>query len=325
MSRRPRKNNGNRRSGFGALPPWADMRKVIVSTVSIAGIVAAALLLLYVVHATRQFLLTGEEFTLTPPPAFEFLSPNITVTGAANARESSIHAVFQDDFGRSIFLMNIDDRRLQLRNVEWVKDATVTRLWPNRIAVHVVERKPVAYIELPAGRADRDPSENGAPQGAPKRYMLIDADGYILRPKPGVGYKLPIVTGIRLSSDPADRRVRVGRMMALLTDLGEKSADIVEVDVSDVNSLRVRREMPHHSVTLILGNRHFRQRLETFERNYAELEKFLPPASVLDLRLEDRITEVHDRPADDAAAPPSRPGATATKPVAVRKSAEVRE
>ena len=35
-------------------------------------------------------------------------------------------------------------RREELLRLQWVKDATVTRIWPNRLRIQVVEREPVA-------------------------------------------------------------------------------------------------------------------------------------------------------------------------------------
>jgi len=312
------KEPGGGKGLFGTLPAWADMRRIVLGTLAAAAAVAAAMSLLFTVHEVRQFLLTDQRFILSAPPEFEFLSPDISVTGARNALDSSIHAVFQEDFGHSIYLMNLEERRLQLRNVEWVKDATVTRLWPNRIAVHIMERTPVAFVEVPAARRTLDASEDNAT--SPKRFLLIDEEGYILRPKTGVGYKLPIVKGIGLNTDPAARRSRVRRMMAVMDALEEKAADVVEVDVADANDVRIRREMPEHSVTLLLGNRRFKERVELFDQNYRELRKFLPAASILDLRLEDRITEVHDGTEPEAAAPV----AGKTRPAAPHPAPKVR-
>ena len=44
----------------------------------------------------------------------------------------AVEAVFNDDSGRSIYLLPLLDRRQTLRTVDWVKDASIVRLWPNR-------------------------------------------------------------------------------------------------------------------------------------------------------------------------------------------------
>ena len=172
-------------------------------------------------------------------------------------------------------------------------------------------------------RSGEGPHLGGEEDAAPRQFLLIDADGYILHPRSGVAYHLPIIKGVSLRSDLATRRLRVGRMMSLLSTLDEYRDKIIEVDVSDPENLRVRREMPEHSVTLLLGNTRFKQRMDLFDQNYPELRKFLPPVSVLDLTLEDRITEVSDGSAEshsggkarERRAPQPAAAPAATKPV----------
>ena len=55
--------------------------------------------------------------------------------------------------GRSVYLIPLDERRATLRTVDWVKDASVARVWPNRVVVRVAERKPVAFVTLGSRRA----------------------------------------------------------------------------------------------------------------------------------------------------------------------------
>ena len=46
------------------------------------------------------------------------------------------------------------------------------------------------------------------------------------------------------------------------------------------------------AVTLMLGNQHFLQRFQNYLDNRVEISKRMPNATVLDLRLRDRITAV---------------------------------
>ena len=76
------------------------------------------------------------------------IRPTLEIAGAAHASRAQIEAVFADDSGRSVYLLPLSDRRETLRTVDWVKDASIARLWPNRVMVSVAERKPVAFIAL---------------------------------------------------------------------------------------------------------------------------------------------------------------------------------
>ena len=43
----------------------------------------------------------------------------------------------------------LEERRRRLLAIDWVEDASVSRIWPNRLVVRIHERKPVAFVNLP--------------------------------------------------------------------------------------------------------------------------------------------------------------------------------
>jgi cell division protein FtsQ len=158
--------------------------------------------------------------------------------------------------------------------VDWVKDAAVARVWPNRLLVNVSERTPVAFVTL-----------------APSRFGLIDEDGVILPPATD-RFHLPVLTGVHRGDSQEDRRKRVRRMMDLMASLGAASADIAEVDAADPSDLKVKQPANGRMITLLLGDRNFAARYQNFANHYGEIRQKLPGAATLDLRLEDRITVV---------------------------------
>ncbi len=225
---------------------------------------------LYALHRIEQFLIRDERFALNGgDPA-----PTLEITGLSHTSRRSVEAVFNEDSGRSIYLLPLDERRHTLRTVDWVKDASIVRLWPNRVVVRVVERTPVAFIALNASQ-----------------FALIDEDGVVLPPAPD-RFTLPVLAGLRPSDPIADRRDRVHRMLRLTRDLGSRTADISEIDVSDPDNLKVTQRFEGGMVTLLLGDRDYSLRYQNFVRNYPEIKRRLPGAATLDMRLEDRITVV---------------------------------
>jgi cell division protein FtsQ len=225
---------------------------------------------LYALYRTEQFLIRDERFALNEgDPA-----PTLEITGVTHTSRHSVESVFNEDSGRSIYLLPLSDRRQTLRAVDWVKDASILRLWPNHVVVRVVERTPVAFIAVNASQ-----------------FALIDEDGVVLPPAPD-RFKLPVLAGIRVSDPIADRRDRVHRMLRLTRDLGGKTADISEIDVSDPDNLKVTQPFEGSLVTLLLGDRDYAMRYQNFIRNYPEIKRRLPGAATLDMRLEDRITVV---------------------------------
>jgi cell division protein FtsQ len=255
------------------------MARTLTTPRWIARTVAAALLLvasLYGFHSLEQFLIRDARFTLTgPEPSPENgNSESLDISGSTHASARAIQAVFEEDYGRSVYLIPLSDRRASLRNVDWIKDASVARFWPNRIVVGVSERKPVAFVTLGSGRP-----------------ALIDEEGVILPPAQD-RFTLPVLIGVTASDAIETRRERVKRLLSLMKDLGGASRAVSEVDVSDPDNLKISEPFEGHLVTLLMGDRNFALRHQNFVNYYAEIRKKLASAAVLDLRLEDRITVV---------------------------------
>ena len=239
--------------------------RLIVGTLATIAAVAFAL---FALHRVEQFLIADPRFTL------DNLDESLVVSGAEHVSRRAIEGVFGNDSGRSVYLIPINDRRMTLNTVDRIKDATVARVWPNRLVVQIAERKPVAFITLSAGRV-----------------ALIDEDGVIL-PQAQDRFILPVVTGVRASDPLPERRERIARMLRLMKEVGDTGKNISEVDVSDRDDLKIRQPYEGRSVTLLLGDNHFLARYQNFLTHYAEIKRKLPGAFTLDLRLEDRITVV---------------------------------
>ena len=235
---------------------------------------------LYGYHQVEQFLIRDQRFQL-PTPEYRLQTPNLAITGLKNASRMNVLRVFSPDFGRSVYLMPLGKRRAELRDIDWIRDASISRIWPNRILVHIEERQPVAFLEVPSS-------------GRISRVALIDADGVILQPSRHEAFKLPVVTGIRSDAPITSRREQIHSMARLMKDIGPLADRVSEVDVSDRENLKVTARAGSRVVLLLMGDHNFGQRMQNFVNNYSEIERRIPDARTLDLRLEDRITAVED-------------------------------
>lgn len=247
---------------------WITTPKWIAVT---TGATVALLAPLLAFHVLEQFLI-GD-------PRFEFKGPEsgantLEVSGAGHVSPQVIEDVFAEDFGRSVYLVPLGDRRASLRTVDWVKDASVARFWPNRVTVGVTERKPVAFVAVASGRP-----------------MLIDEEGVLLQPGQD-RFMLPLLRGASALDPQTVRRVRVQLFQRVMKDLAAASSAISEVDVSDPDNVKVKEPFSGRTVTLMLGDRNFAARHQNFINYYSEIHKRMSNAAVLDLRLEDRITVV---------------------------------
>jgi cell division protein FtsQ len=236
---------------------------------------------LFAWHATEEFLIKDNRFRITEVDDPAGQSPNLIVEGVRYASPSQIRHVFVEDFGRSLYLVPIAKRRERLLQIDWIEDASVARIWPNTLKVQVHERTPVAFVHLPPNAKD-----------GMSRFALIDRDGFILRPRVAAKFTLPVITGIRESETPDDRRARVHRVLAMLNEIGPLSKDISEINASDPNNLMVAEHAEDTVVNLMLGDENYAERLQNFLTNFSEIRAKRPDVRTLDLRVDGVITAV---------------------------------
>jgi len=241
----------------------------------------------------EQFVITDKRFELQGPPEPGTRSEYFQIEGIVHASEQSVVDVFSRDFGRSIYLCPISERRLRLLGIDWIREASVSRIWPNRIFVKVVERAPVAFIQVPT--ADRSMA-----------YGLVDADGVILDPQRAAKLTLPVLAGVSTKNE-ARRKDQIRRFLRLQKDLGPLMEGISEIDVSDLYNLRVTVTWNGRALTLMLGDRDFDPRYRTFADHEQEVMSVVPNARLLDLRLRGRFTAVVTEEPETAAHPKRLP------------------
>jgi cell division protein FtsQ len=228
---------------------------------------------------TQRYLLRDPQFLMAMPRDLGEESPDLEIQGVKNAARAQVAAPFTSDYGRSLYLVPIRERRLQLLANPWIAEATVTRIWPNRLRVKVVERVPVAWIQ--------EPGENRA-----SRPALIDGEGNILHVQQAGDFKLPVLGGVTPDQTEQERKLRVHRFVKLLEDAGDLAERISEVDATDAGNLKVMQDESGRVVTLYLGDRQYKRRLEKFRVSYPEIQKRAPESSVFDLRIEGSILSV---------------------------------
>jgi cell division protein FtsQ len=248
------------------------------------GVAAVATAGLVAFQRLEHFLITDPRFVLKPPPEYGEESPDLRLEGLRHTARNRVTSVFSQDFGRSVYLMPLAERRRSLLRIDWVKEASISRVWPNQARVRIVERRPVAFLQLAGG------------SGAPVEFALIDQEGAILQPQAPARFALPVLTGVRREDSETLRKDRVHRMLRLVEDLGPLADKISEIDVTDPENLKVTMPLENQALVLILGNRHFQSRLQGFLNHYPDIRKRLPSAATFDLRLEDRITAVEGTP-----------------------------
>ena len=247
---------------------WRLMARVVLW----GGVFVGAALGSIKVHS---FMLRDPRFALQCAPRAAVCA-GLEVHGAVHSNMARIQAVFAQDAGKSVFDIPLDERRRHLLAVDWVREASVMRVWPDQIRIVIDERVPVAFASLPIG-------------GSARHWLaLIDDQGVLLTLPPRTRFPLPVLSGITEDQSEAERQKRVEAMQHLLADLGPQAKDISEINAATVEDMRVVTAIDGHAVELWLGDQHFRSRYLNFTNHYREMRQD-SQAAVFDLRLDDRI------------------------------------
>ncbi len=248
---------------------------------SVRVVIAGGLLVgaLYGYHRAEQFLVRDPRFTFVTPD-YGLETPSLKIEGVKYSSRMQMLRVFSADFGRSVYLMPLAQRREQLRTLDWVRDASISRIWPNRVYVRIHEREPVAYLQVPVDRF--------------ARVGLIDSEGKVLQQPQKVRFTLPVVAGIRPQEQESLRREKVHRFLFLMKQLGALGDHVSEVEVSDRDNLKITVKAGSRGATLLMGDQNFNTRLQNFLNHFSDIQRRMPDATTFDLRLDDRITVVED-------------------------------
>jgi len=219
----------------------------------------------------HDYVLSDPQFTLS-----RYQKDALVIDGIRYASRAKVQHTFAQDFDRSVFAAPLGERRRRLLAVDWVEDASISRVWPDRLVVRIHERTPVAFVYFRAG------------------ILLIDAHGVLLEPPSQEGalgrFSFPVLSGVREDETESDREERVRAMLRVQEDLGYMAKDVSEINASDLENLRIIAKAGDRAVELILGDTNFGRRYQNFLRHYPEIRNQSPDVKTFDLRLDDRIT-----------------------------------
>lgn len=246
------------------------------------GVVVAVFVLGWLFWSAERFLTEDSRFligTEDEPGAL----PSIDVSGERNASRKAILELFEQDRGRSLLKLDPLERKRQIDDLPWVKSSTVRRIWPNRVAVEITERTPVAFIQAPS-------AVTGSMEH-PVAYkpMLIDGDGVILGFKPQQASSLPLLKGVRPRDPGPLRHARAKLLLRVMEELAPYAQRIPEVDLSAAPTVTIAYETMGATIELILGEDSWRKRLDYLNRNSDRIRGILRDRMVLDLTMDERV------------------------------------
>jgi cell division protein FtsQ len=244
---------------------WKLWLRVGVWCVAAAGTSVAA-------REVRQFAFTDPRFSLHEAILKDPSGNGILIQGARYTPHQRVMQVFAPDFGRSVFRTPIAERRRRLLAIDWVEEATVARIWPNRLIVRLRERNPVAFASIGTG------------------FLLVDAQGVLLTMPPKTRFALPVITGLTTEEPESERRAHVQAALQMLSAVGPVATnDISEVHAEDLSNLRATVQMQDGAVEIWMGDQNYASRYESFVNHYGDIRRNSARPSVFDLRIDGRI------------------------------------
>jgi cell division protein FtsQ len=202
-------------------------------------------------------------------------SDDIEVTGMQNVTKAQIMEVMGADIGRNIFFVPLSQQKAQLEQIPWVESASVMRFVPNRLQVEIHERTPVAFARVGP------------------RIFLIDAGGTLMELPQKHKYSFPVILGMNPGEPLSTRLPRMKAYNELVQALDSGGArysqDLSEVDLSDLDNLKVRVNDPAGDVLVELGSTDYLKRYKTYVSHVREWRQQFQKLESVNLRYDNQV------------------------------------
>jgi cell division protein FtsQ len=202
-------------------------------------------------------------------------SDNIEVRGMRNVTKAQIMEVMGADIGRNIFFIPLAQQKAQLEQVPWVETASVMRFVPNRLKVEIHERTPVAFARVGP------------------RMSLIDAGGTLMELSPKHKYSFPVILGMNPGEPLSTRAPRMKIYNEMVSELDSGGArysqDLSEVDLSDLEDVKVRVNDPAGDVLVHLGSSDYLRRYRIYVTHAQAWRQQFQKLESVDLRYDNQI------------------------------------
>ena len=202
-------------------------------------------------------------------------SDSIDVAGIENVNKAQIMEVMGADIGRNIFFIPLSQQKAQLEQIPWVESASVMRFVPNRLRVEIHERTPIAFARVGP------------------RIFLVDAGGTLMELPQKHKYSFPVILGMNPGEPLSTRVPRMKAYNQLVQDLDSGGArysqDLSEVDLSDLENLKVRVNDPQGDVLVELGSSEYLKRYKTYVSHVQEWRQQFQKLESVNLRYDNQV------------------------------------
>jgi cell division protein FtsQ len=190
----------------------------------------------------------------------------ISVSGLHRVTENEVLASIGYAPGTNVLHVNLEETREAVEELLWVRHATIQRVWPNEIAISLVERQPIALARINS------------------EIFQVDIEGVVLSPDVLTEIDAPILDGLHVG-DPEGNEVKINIYKDIVEAIGE--SELSEVHVAESGEVSV---VPTENPILIdLGLTSHRDRWEKYLGLSVRIHENYPDAFRVDLRFRDQV------------------------------------
>lgn len=179
-----------------------------------------------------------------------------------NTRTEAVQRIVQPALAGGFLGTDLGEVQAQLEALPWIYEASVRRVWPNALEIHVVEQLPIARW-----------GDSG----------FLNHEGQVFRPSQRTGSaQLPLLTG---PDDAASTMMATYlRLVDLLKPLGLRIAQLGMDDRGEIEAVLAGGQR------LMIGGEDFLERMQRFTRLYRiELQAQMASVERVDLRYQHGI------------------------------------
>lgn len=196
--------------------------------------------------------------------------------------------------GVNIFRLPLEEKRKQVESIPWVRSASLTRAYPHRITVYVIERTPVAYVNIEG------------------KLKLVDTDGMLLEKPERTAFDFPVLTGLDAASGGGERKSRLALYQEfdrqVTAEVARSGWQVSEVDLSDADDLKALLVQGRETIQMHFGHSDFIERFRNFLVMLPEMRKTNTKIDSVDLRYRNQVVVNPQPPTVEGENGPSEAG-----------------
>jgi len=236
-------------------------------TLSIAALILFVVLMgLWLGGFLPDIRQSADDFKRERLIAMGFVVDRVDIMGEGRLNEAQVRQSLGVTHGDYMFDINMRSAQNRIESLSWVDHAVVRRLWPNRLVVQIVERRPYALWQN---------------QGI---VRVVDKNGKLIEDADVKSYAhLPLVVGAQAGEGAAD----LHQTLAEFPEIAKHVSAAVYV-----NAQRWDLQFETQSgqkIDIALPQEHIKGALATLWQLHADQEILARNISRIDMRLPDRI------------------------------------